>query len=201
MNELVLKTPPTESVLALSEVKEFLHLTAELPTEIDPSTYAENVTLKRIMATVEEAAQKYQNRAYLPQVWQLILDDWPEKDFIELGITPVRSIVSITYTDSDNVAHTFAAASYFLDTTKKPPRVCLGYGETWPSDTLKPSGAIVVEFNAGFADLDTYRAKMNYTTDQWLFQACNFLFYNRDKTLKDFPFDALKIDRVGGWFA
>ncbi len=160
---------------------------------MDSPVCAEDSIITRIRKTVRETAEQYQNMAYLPQTHQLILDDWPTKDYICLKISPVRAITSITYIDSAEVTHTFSTDYYYLDDNQKPPRAALKYGESWPSETLRPTGAITIEFEAGFADLSTYQSKIQTSTDQWMLAACYFMYRNPEKELspKTFSFRAL----------
>jgi uncharacterized phiE125 gp8 family phage protein len=163
----------------------------------DSPVCSEDDTLTEIRKTVRETAEEHMNMAFLPQTWQLVLDDWPAKDYIDLGISPVRSITSITYIDSDEVSHTFSTDYYYLDENQKPPRAVLKYAEVWPTETLRPSGAITVEFEAGFTDLSTYQAKMNSTIDDWMLAACYWKYHNPDKELSpdNFKFRALNFSK------
>jgi uncharacterized phiE125 gp8 family phage protein len=160
---------------------------------LDSPVCAEDSVITRIRKTVRETAEQYQNMAYLPQTYQLILDGWPDKDYICLKVSPVRTITSITYIDSSEVTHTFSTDYYYLDDNQKPPRAALKYSESWPSETLRPTGAITIEFEAGFLDLTTYQSKMQTSTDQWMLAACYFMYRNPEKELspKTFSFRAL----------
>jgi uncharacterized phiE125 gp8 family phage protein len=155
--------------------------------------------------TVREIAEKHQGRAYLPQTWQLIMDRWPCKDYIDLMISPVRSITSITYKLSDGTISTWDSGEYYLSKVyqKETAKVYLGYGESFPSDSLYPYQAITVEFEAGFADLATYNQYMNSATKQWMLCACDFLYRNRDKQLtpENFSYRALDTDAIRVPFA
>ncbi len=147
---------------------------------------------------VREAAELYQGRAYLPQTWYLIMDNWPDKDYIDLMISPVRSITAITYKLSDGTTETWDSSEYYLSEVyqKQTAKVYLGYGETYPSDSLYPYQAIKIEMECGFADLATFNQYINYNTRHWMLCANKFLYDNRDKTLDQFPKRALDFDAV-----
>jgi len=50
-----------------------------------------------------------------------------------LPFGPVTSIVSAKYDDSDGVEQTVDPATYVLDPYAHPSRLCLAYGQTWPT--------------------------------------------------------------------
>lgn len=170
---------------------------------LDSPVSAEDDVITDIRQTVREAAESYQGRRYLPQTWYLIMDEWPTKDYIDLLISPVRSITAITYKLSDGTIQTWDSDEYYLSELykKEKARVYLGYGESYPSDALYPYEAIKIEMECGFADLATYNQYMNYNTKQWMLCANKFLFDNRDKTLDQFSKKALDLDCVRVPFA
>lgn len=108
-----------------------------------------------LIAALVTAAREYwesaQGRALVLQTWDLAMDAWPKVDYIRLPRAPLRSVVSITYVDSDGTSNTLAATEYVVDLKSEPGRVVLGYGKSWPSKTLRPGGAITVRYRAGYA--------------------------------------------------
>ena len=88
--------------------------------------------------------------AYLPQTWDLWLDDWPCRDYISIPRPPMQSVASVKYYDTENVEHTMPATDYFVDVVSEPGRVSLGYSKLWPTETLRPANAVCVRFTAGF---------------------------------------------------
>lgn len=108
-----------------------------------------------IEASIESArglAEIITRRALITQTWKYILDEFPSGDEIELPLPPLQSVTSITYKDQDGTASTFATASYIVDTDADPGKVVLAYNRSWPSTTLYPSGAVTIQFVAGYGD-------------------------------------------------
>lgn len=139
---LKLVTVPTTEPLSLTEAK--LHLRVTAADEDDLIT--------ALITVAREWCEHYQNRAYLTQTWDLTLDAWPSKPratWIEIPLPPLQSVTSLTYLDSAGVSATMAAADYIVDTASEPGRLALGYGENWPTVTLRPVAAITVRFVAG----------------------------------------------------
>ena len=64
---------------------------------------------------------------------------------------PLSSVTSITYHSEDLTTSTvFSSASYQVDTRKRPPRVVIKNGSSWPADSLRLSSGVVVRFVAGY---------------------------------------------------
>lgn len=137
----VLITPPTIHPLTLAEVK--LHL-RDTPD-------ADDALLAGYIAGVVADAEGFLNRALLTSTWDQWMDDWPDKDYIELDNPPLQSVTSVKYYDTDDTENTMDTADYFVDTKSYKGRVSLVYGETWPSETLRPANGVVVRYVAGYA--------------------------------------------------
>ena len=106
--------------------------------------------------------------AMITQVWQMTLDHWPgykEKWWngtrqmhqnalyadvtsreIPLPIFPLQTVDSMTV-DGSSVT----LATYFTtDTTQRPGRLVLKFGQTWPTLTNEVAAGIVINFTAGY---------------------------------------------------
>jgi len=140
---LKLKTAPAAEPVTLAEAK--THLRVDISDDDDLIT--------ALITAAREYCENFQNRAYITQVWKLWMDDWPEEDdYIEIPLPPLQSVESVKYYDTDGNENTFSSDYYSVDTESEPGRVYLNYGETWPTDTLRPRNGIVVEFTAGYGD-------------------------------------------------
>jgi uncharacterized phiE125 gp8 family phage protein len=137
----VLVTAPTADPVTVAEAKKFLRIDHEL----------DDTEITSFITDATNQAEDFTGWAYMQQTWDLYLDGWPDKDFIEIRKTPVQSITSIKYTDSDGVEHTFSSSDYELDNKSFIPKVVLKYGLSWPSEVLKTVNAIQIRFVAGYA--------------------------------------------------
>lgn len=115
-------------------------------------TSDEDDLLTALIITAREYCEGLQNRAYITQIWQLWLDDWPCGDYIRVPLPPLQDINSIKYYDTTNTEATMDEDDYFIDDKSEPGRVVLAYGSTWPTTTLRPANAVCVEFVAGYGD-------------------------------------------------
>lgn len=159
---LTLVTAPSVEPISLTEAK--LHLRVDIS---DDSTL-----IVALIKTAREMVEDISRRALITQVWKYILDEFPAGDEIEIPKPPLQSVASITYKDQDGNTSTFSSASYIVNTDADPGKVVLAYGESWPSTSLYPTGAITVQFTCGFGDAATdvpekYRQAMYLLIGHW----------------------------------
>jgi uncharacterized phiE125 gp8 family phage protein len=138
-------TPPVAEPLSLEEVK--------LHCRLDETDVTEDSLLNDLIVAAREHVEALVSRALMTQTIQLVLDGWPA--VIELPRPPVQSLSSITYTDYLGTATVVPSTDYYVDDDNEPARVLLEYGKSWPTATLRGSGAIVVEYVAGYGDEST----------------------------------------------
>lgn len=137
---LKLITPPTTEPVSLAEAKAHLR--------VDGAD--EDALIDGLITAARQHAEVFTRRAFITQTWELVLDGWPNKESIEIPLPPLRSIVSVTYTDMDGVNTLWDAANYIVDTDSEPGRLVLDYEKTWPAVTLQPAGGIRIRFEAGY---------------------------------------------------
>ena len=70
---------------------------------------------------------------------------------LELPGSPLQSITSIKYYDTDGVQQTWSSSLYDVDIVSEPGRVSPSFGEIYPS-TRQRFNAVEVEFVAGYGD-------------------------------------------------
>jgi uncharacterized phiE125 gp8 family phage protein len=93
-------------------------------------------------------------RKLISQTWKMWLQDWPSNGEIIIPYGRLQSVTSITYTGSDDTEYTdFDEDDEFtVDTDSDPGRVCLKYGESYPSVTLATQNPICITFVCGYGD-------------------------------------------------
>ena len=141
---LVLTQAPATEPLTLAEAK--LHMRVEVADD--------DALITSLITAARQWCEAFQGRAYITQTWQLWLDKWPKGDAISIPRPPLQSVTSIKYYGADGAEYVMPAADYLVDTKSEPGRIVLGYGKTWPSVTLRPAGAIAIEFVAGYGNAD-----------------------------------------------
>jgi uncharacterized phiE125 gp8 family phage protein len=149
------------------------------PTSIEDTYISDRITIAR------EYCEDYQHRALATQTWDLILDEFPDSDYIEIPLSPLQSVTSVKYIDYAGVSATMTASlsGYFVDTDSEPGRVCLSYCITWPIFTEYPYGAVRIRFIAGHTG--TAPDIIPKKTKQAMLMLISYMYENRLPSAKD----------------
>ena len=137
---LDVKTAPTSEPVTLSEAKAILRVT-------------HNRDDSRISSLIELATDRVEletGRQLMPATYLGYMDSFPLENYIEIPISPVSSVTSVTYADPEGSAVIFPSAGYTLIDVYDPPRIVLDYGSEWPS-TRGYDNDVLIEFVAGYA--------------------------------------------------
>lgn len=106
--------------------------------------------LPLLIASARASAEAATSLALMTQTLDLYLDAFPAAEIV-LPRSPLQSVTSITYTDTDGATQTLAASEYQVDTASAPPRIVPAYGKSWPS-TRQQLNAVKVRFVCGHTD-------------------------------------------------
>lgn len=117
---------------------------------VESDDYDDQIRL--MIAAATDYLQTVEDRQHVTATWIAKLDWFPcgAYDDIRLGKTPLASVSSITYLDSDGVSQTWSSTEYRVDTNSEPGRITLAEGYSWPTTQLV-SNAVTVTFVAGQA--------------------------------------------------
>ncbi len=121
-------------------------------------TTEDDAVLTWLRTAVRERAENATNRALITQTWDLVLDAFPNEDFIEVPKPPLQSITYVKYRDTSGVLQTWASSKYVVEAPAGPRcrrgRLSLAYGEAWPV-TYQQAGDVTIRFICGYgADLE-----------------------------------------------
>lgn len=115
----------------------------------------EDTLLTGFITAAREYCEGYQNRAYITQTWELLLDEFPDS-VIQIPLPPLQTVgVTINYHDTALAVHLIAAADYQVDIDSYKGRICPVYGKVWPTAILRSMNGVVVQFIAGYGLLTT----------------------------------------------
>lgn len=131
---------PAVEPVTLTEAKSHLRV------DIDD----DDTLITSLITTAREYVELAARRALITQTWRYSLDEWPDSHQIEIPRPPLQSVSSIVYIESDGTSNTWTTDEYDVDTDREPGRVVLAYGESWPSETLRPMSPIQITFVAGY---------------------------------------------------
>lgn len=167
MPSLIVKTPPTQEPITISEAKDHLRVVTNdddtyINNLIRSARYTLEMTYRRALLTqslvigLDYFGQEEWMPTYLygwppsmltwgPTGWML-----PLSSVIEL-VPPVQSITSITYLDPAGNLQTLASANYVLDASSEPGRVVPNLAKIWPVTAPLPN-AVRIEILAGVTD-------------------------------------------------
>lgn len=129
----------------------------------DAATSVEDTQLDAWISAAREYGEDYTGHAFAPQTWELMLDDFPEEDYITIPLTPLTSLTSIKYKNSAGSETTATVTTdYLVDADNQPGKVFLPYGETWPDFTPYPYDAVRIRFVCGYTGTAPYILPKNY---------------------------------------
>lgn len=131
-------TAPTIEPLTLTEAKAHLRVTST----------ADDTLITTLIKVARQQCENFTGRALASATFELIMDSFPNGN-IELPMTPVESVTSIKYKDSDNVETTWSSAEYIFYNSE-PAVINLAYNKSYPTFTPYPIGAVKIRFVAGY---------------------------------------------------
>lgn len=137
-------TAPQDEPVSLPEVK--------LQLRIDDSDNSYDEILEPLITAAREWCEGYQNRAYVSQTLELALDTWC--DPIKLPRPPLRSVTSITYTDSAKSTVTWDPANYIVDDYSQPAEIVRAANIRFPEVSLAPTNGVKIRYIAGYENRD-----------------------------------------------
>jgi hypothetical protein len=165
---LQLVSGPTSEPLTLEDAKQ--HLRVDF-TEDDS-------LILSLISAAREVVEGKLRRSVFSQQWQMTLDQFPyttqilthspsQRDSylfpslyftyyaIELPVSKVTSVDSISFLDNDGQQLTLDPSLYAVDTNSDPARIVPANGATWPYVTNYTPGSITISFTAGKWNADT----------------------------------------------
>jgi hypothetical protein len=158
--------PPLQEPISLALAK--LHL------RINASWTAEDTLISAFITAARQYAEKYMNRSFFPQTWELALDHFPWANWfsgttilaevrenwpfwsayldvlaIKLPYPRALAVNSVVYLDSTSTPQTLSASTYALDVDSMPARLYPLYNMSWPTQQAVLPGSVKVNFTAG----------------------------------------------------
>lgn len=125
--------------------------TTELKSQLRITSSSQDTMLAFQIKAARRWAEEYLRYAIITSTWELYLDSFPKSgDCIYIQKSPVTSITSITYLDSDGDLQTWTSTLYVPDFNAKPCRIYEAYGESYPT-TQAIRNSVVIKFVAGYA--------------------------------------------------
>lgn len=135
--------PPAAEVISLSQAKGHLH--------IDLSFTDEDTTLEGYIESAREVIEQHYNLRLAQQQVELLLQNFPYGDAIQLPIWPVQSADYLNFTDVANVTRTLTIGTDVLTRLYcKPAELKLPFGGVWPAQVLTTADPVKIGLTVGF---------------------------------------------------
>lgn len=100
--------------------------------------------LSSLVAVARDHVEKYCGAFFSAQTAEAKATGW--YDMAQLPVSPVSTVTSITYVDTDGASQTLDASVYDL----RGDSIVLKYGQSWPP--VQPGSLITLTATVGFAD-------------------------------------------------
>lgn len=120
---------------------------AELKDQIRKTTNDQDAYLGTLIKSARAYVQNQTQRVLINTTYDWFLDSFPH--WFALPKSPVSTLSSIKYIDTDGVTQTVATTEYVVDKNSNPCRVVLEYGKSWPTPKTIIN-AVTVRFVAGY---------------------------------------------------
>ena len=160
--KLTLTAAPANLPLSLNELK--------LQLRLEDAQSDEDALLLGLLRSAVEACELFTGRALITQSWTVFFDDWPgehglplhegyregavQEDpptAVALPKPPLQSVTHVKTYDDNDLATTWPAGNYFVDTAGEPGRIVPRVGQSLPTAT-RAANAIEIQFVAGYGD-------------------------------------------------
>jgi len=135
------KTPPATEPVDLQEMKDHLRV----------DTTDDDLMIGQLIKSAREYAEIATGRSFINTTWEYKTDEYPTKEGgkIRLPKSPLSSVTSIVYTDTNGATQIEATSVYDVNTDHIVGYVVPAYNQSW-SDARNKTNSIVVEFVAGY---------------------------------------------------
>ncbi len=114
----VLTGPPAAEPVSLPEIKAYLRIESS----------HEDTFIAGLVTAARQHAESTTGLVMITQSWSVHLDCWSESGLIELPISPVQSVDSLTVHGADGASELVDPAHYVSDLTSRPARLALRSG-------------------------------------------------------------------------
>lgn len=165
-------TKPVKEIYTLQEVKDYLR--------VDDN--AEDTLISTLITASREAAENYLNQALISQTITEKLDRLVDST-IYLSVSPLISVTSFEYKDSQDTTQTFPSSKYVVDTFQEPARIKLAYSQSWPT-TYGNINDVTITYTAGY---DTEPSGVPANIKQAILLMIGDAYDNRQDYVKKLP--------------
>lgn len=136
---LKLITPPIEEPVSVDYAKQYIR---EYSDDL-------NEQISGLIKSARTTAEQFQNTAYLTQVWQLSMDEFPD-DWEEIPLPPLQKIDTVKYYDYYGNQTVMSVSDFEVDTSCTPAKFRLKPTKFFPSVALRDQSPFIITFTCGY---------------------------------------------------
>lgn len=151
--------------------------------------------INALSLAVEGQTETLLRGSLMPQTLELRMDCFPSCRMIELDFGPISEVNSITYFDTNGDTQVLSDTLYSVDINSTPPVIVLEPSESWPSVESNRRSAVVIEYEAGYADADAVPEQIKLGMKLFI----GHLFTNRESIQVGPGITALEIPQAASW--
>jgi uncharacterized phiE125 gp8 family phage protein len=123
---------------------------AEAKAQIRSVQNQEDAVILGYIKAARAACETYLFRGLLTQSWTLALSEFVSVIPLPMA-TPLASVTSVKYYDTNGVQQTLSNTIYDVDTRSRPGRISLGASQTWPAvQSLRRLNRIEIQYIVGW---------------------------------------------------
>ena len=126
--------------------------TAQAKTYLRVEHSEEDSLIDNLIEAARVHVEMFTHRSLINTTFTLKLDAFPQE--IRTPRSPLSSVTSITYIDTNGASQTLSTDTYDVDTDTEPGRIFLKHNQDWP-DTRGINNAVTVTFVAGYGSAST----------------------------------------------
>jgi uncharacterized phiE125 gp8 family phage protein len=137
-------TDPQDEPVSLDEQKNHMRV----------DTADDDDFIEELIVAARKHVEDITGLKLISQQWRILLDDYPNEDYMCLSFWPVISVDEIKTVDKNGTEAVFNSDSYITDTSSMPARIKLKSSESWPSPTagIKEINAVEIKATFGYGD-------------------------------------------------
>lgn len=131
---------------------------ADAKTHLRVEHAADDALIARLVAAARRLTEAYTGRRWVSQTVTVTYPDFPRAgagggawgQAVRLPVEPVRSVSSVSYTDTAGTLQTLAASAYQTALDRSPPLVAPARNTVWPAADAGTLAAVRVAVVAGY---------------------------------------------------
>jgi uncharacterized phiE125 gp8 family phage protein len=112
----------------------------------------EDSLLETFIISIRKKVEYYLGKSLIQQTIRLTMDEW-NSNIIELPMSPLISVSSVTTIDEDDTETTYSSSNYYVITESIPGQLVIKDSASNPINTVRCKGGYRITYLAGYGSL------------------------------------------------